>query len=221
MKAEHRKELETNILADRMGRAIQSMKQRPDKRLIFWGLLVLAVLVIGWFFFRKSQLTRDESSRDWRQFALNEFEPRGLKSENNTSKAVLFQNAWIYLWDYGINKIGTKPNESLALLDRLENTYEELSRMAKDDPIYLPEALYALAVIEETRAIRNRDKLNSALERFKTVADKHKDTAFGKMAQDRIEILENKDKRDEVALFYQKLQEKYRVPERPPEKLFK
>ena len=29
MKAEHRKELETNVLADRMGRAIQSMKHRP------------------------------------------------------------------------------------------------------------------------------------------------------------------------------------------------
>ena len=32
MKAEHRKELQTNILADRMGRLVQRMKERPKLR---------------------------------------------------------------------------------------------------------------------------------------------------------------------------------------------
>ena len=36
MKAEHRKELETNVLADRMGRVVQKIRTRPQRRVVLY-----------------------------------------------------------------------------------------------------------------------------------------------------------------------------------------
>jgi len=46
MKAEHRKELETNALAERMGRVVQGMKQAPQKRTMLWMVLVAVAVVV-------------------------------------------------------------------------------------------------------------------------------------------------------------------------------
>src|ERR1700736_2702219 len=53
MKAEHRKELQTNILADRMGRLVQGMKLGPrPTSLVLWVLagLALATVLFYWFY---------------------------------------------------------------------------------------------------------------------------------------------------------------------------
>src|SRR5262249_39100901 len=53
MKAEHRKELQTNALADRLGRMLQGMKSRPQAApVIFWvvaGLLVVGIVGTIWY----------------------------------------------------------------------------------------------------------------------------------------------------------------------------
>src|SRR5207302_9600216 len=73
----------------------------------------------------------------------------------------------------------------------------------------LPEALFAQAVIEETRIIKDDDKWKSALAAYKEVADNHKDTAFGKLAAKRVEVLENNDKRRELLITYQDLRHEF------------
>src|SRR5271169_6126811 len=65
MKAEHRRELHTNALADHMGRMVQRMKTKPNRRAFLWialGVLVLAGL-IGYNFYRANQITT--MSRLW------------------------------------------------------------------------------------------------------------------------------------------------------------
>ena len=46
MKAEHRKELETNVLANRMGRLLETAKQKPQRGTVMWILFGVAVLVV-------------------------------------------------------------------------------------------------------------------------------------------------------------------------------
>jgi tetratricopeptide (TPR) repeat protein len=46
MKAEHRKQLETNTLADKIGGLAQSFKEGPSRNALVYGTLVVAVLVL-------------------------------------------------------------------------------------------------------------------------------------------------------------------------------
>ena len=64
MKAEHRKELQTNVLADRLGKAIQGIKEGPSRgTMLFVGVVALAGLLIfvWWYFWSTSQAA--ESAR--------------------------------------------------------------------------------------------------------------------------------------------------------------
>ena len=45
MKAEHRRELQTNALADRMGRVVQRIKAPPDRRSLLWIIAAVAVVI--------------------------------------------------------------------------------------------------------------------------------------------------------------------------------
>src|SRR4029450_1533014 len=137
--------------------AIQSMKQRPKKRAVFWTLLIVAVLIGIFIWVRRGQLTSEDNSKRWRNFLLLEnFDSMRQGSRDYTAKAARFETAWWFLWDKGIKSLGREHVMALKNLDDVEQEYENLARLCKDDPVYLPEALYALAVIEEARAIRDR-----------------------------------------------------------------
>src|SRR5439155_760154 len=62
MKAEHRKELQTNALADRMGRFVQRIKTRPKRGPVLWiaaGAIVLVLLgIVMWM---RGQRQRENS----------------------------------------------------------------------------------------------------------------------------------------------------------------
>lgn len=222
MKAEHRKELETNVLADRMGRAIQSMKHRPRKRTVLWVIIIGGLLIGWWVWMRSKQLAREENSIRWLTLGVGDFNGLRGSEKNNAILAANFESAWYALWEEGIKNLAKAPDTTLIRLEALKEKYEQLATMAKDDPVLLPEALYAIAVIDETRAIRDRKYLEEALSSYHLVADKHKDSAFGKLALDRIEILEDSAKRAEVANFYNDLYNTWhdRIKEVPLEKRF-
>src|SRR5262245_4676738 len=65
MKAEHRKELQTNTLADNLGKWLQGMKSRPSTgSVVIWAFVALAAaLFLGWWFYSKSQ--EKERSQLW------------------------------------------------------------------------------------------------------------------------------------------------------------
>jgi hypothetical protein len=212
MKAEHRKELETNALAERMGRVVQGIKQKPQKRTMLWMVAAAVVVVIILFFWRRGVQRAEENSRNW--MILGAGSGQNLEflvkedPQSNQAKAVEFESRYA-IFRYLLERLTTDPNIVLANLDNLAQGYRELEKLCKDDKVLLPEALFAQAVIEETRILKDDDKWKSALAAYKVVADNHKDSAFGKLAAKRVEVLENNDKRRELLLTYQDLRREF------------
>src|SRR5262245_27799992 len=65
MKAEHRKELETNALAEGMGRMIRGMRERPQRRgVVIWAGVIVVLLGLGiWWWYDRIQ--RDIYAEGW------------------------------------------------------------------------------------------------------------------------------------------------------------
>src|SRR5205807_2063556 len=60
MKAEHRKELETNVLAQQIEKAYQGLRQGPSRTLLFWvggAVAVLLVFLLFRYFMSTSEAT--------------------------------------------------------------------------------------------------------------------------------------------------------------------
>jgi hypothetical protein len=208
MKAEHRKELQTNILADRMGRFVQRMKERPKKRVLLYVMLIVAVAV-GLFIFTRFRSTAAlEESERW-MWLEDGFQPymdalREKYPETNAGKAARFQYAWMGVWDDGLKELAVDPVRALGNLDVAERMFLKLKKECDGDSIWEPEALYGLAVIEESRAIRLKERaehLAEALKQYKNLAEKHKNSARGKVAAQRAEAIEKRGK--EIADFYE------------------
>ena len=117
--------------------------------------------------------------------------------------------------------LATNPKVSLKSLDTLDEIYDDLAKQCKDDKVLLPEALYARAVIQETRIIKPEENWQAALDAYKLVADNHKDTALGKLARKRVDILSDKDKREKLLNIYRDLRIEFvredHMPTFPPE----
>jgi hypothetical protein len=221
MKAEHRKELQTNVLADRMGRLVQQMKTKPRRRTVLYVIAAVVVFLGLFFFFRARQLGAQERSEQWFMledgFKLYIDKLRSEFPETNAGKAARFQYAWLATWDLGLKRLGADPVQSLDNLEVAEKLYKKLAEDCAGDPVWEPEALYAIAVIEEARALRRdeRDKhLEKALDMYKKLARDHKDSAHGKEAQKRVKLLENKDKARDILDFYAELDTRLQVEKR-------
>src|SRR5437762_11293650 len=65
MKAEHRKQLHTNALADRMGKLVNTLKQKPQKRTVLYVILGLAAVLAVFIWYRYNTNKKLERSQLW------------------------------------------------------------------------------------------------------------------------------------------------------------
>jgi hypothetical protein len=68
MKAEHRKELGTNVLADYLGTALQHAKEGPSQKTLIYGgivLLVVALIATFWYFSTRSKANDSARWEEW------------------------------------------------------------------------------------------------------------------------------------------------------------
>ncbi|MCI0465186.1 MAG: hypothetical protein L0Z62_50330 [Gemmataceae bacterium] len=232
MKAEHRKELQTNALADRMGRFIQRMKTRPSRGSVLTVFLILLVVaaIIFFFWVRGRSGTRD--AKRWVEFdRLRDSEEKWRElgsdySQLPVGRASRFQLAWAYLWDGGIRDLMRSPFQASKNIQQAREWYAKLAEECKDDPVWGAEALYNQAVAEEALAAVSVDRLvptepfapspekhlDAALELYKEVATTYKDSAHGKDAQKRADELADKEgARLRISDFYQGLSNQLRL----------
>lgn len=217
MKAEHRKELETNVLADRLGRMVTNLKQGPQRGVTVYVVLGVLVAALAFIVVRWYRVTKTETTEAWVAFALGgAYDPLGMGPEGRLLRenhpetkpgiAQRFVLAAHILWEEGIKKLGTTDQKgALEKIDLAQKVYELLKTDAAGDPLLEPEAMYALAQIEECRAIEDRDKLESAKELYEELAKAHPNSPYGQLAQKRAEVLSDRARRDEVADVYVEL----------------
>jgi hypothetical protein len=206
MKAEHRKELQTNTLAASMTRLVQRVKTRPQRRTVLWvvGSAVIILLVVGYLWLMGNRHALD--SQLWLIVDLPT--PEGMKELNTVypssrqGLAARFQLAYIELWEVGIKQIPTNPKATDFIKQAMAH-YTDLAEEAKDDPILLAEARYQMAVGQESLALVDPRGLDDAVRLYKKVdSEPCKDTARAVDARERLKVLENARSRQEVDMRY-------------------
>lgn len=223
MKAEHRKELERNALAEGMGRMIRGVKERPSRRsaYIWLGVVLLAAGLGLWYFF--SNQSRNNNAETWARldtatdfttiigmaFDISE----GQKGEpapilNNQGKVARFQYAWLVLWEDGIKVLTKSPEEATRNITTAKSLFDTLAEECSDDPVLGPEAYYAIAVAEESLAADPalvERQLNEAKKAYAKVAEKYPNSAYGLQAKKRVDALTTADQRAQIEGFYSRM----------------
>jgi len=122
--------------------------------------------------------------------------------DTNQGKAARFQYAWFLFWEQGIKRLGIESGDALKKLDSAGAFYTKLAEDCADDPVWEPEALYGLAVIEETRAAQEIKRLEDAKTRYENLVKKYKDSARGKLADQWLQDYDDPEKRLALESFY-------------------
>jgi hypothetical protein len=203
MKAEHRKELQTNVLADTLGRALQGMKQRPSRNTVLVATLVLlaVVLFVVWRYFSTSAAESD--SDHWVQLdslatpeQLEKFTENKDLQDSAQGRLASFKLARLKL-NQGLRDLGSLRSRALEDIRKAAQTYEKLAADTGTPPLLQQEALLGAAKAHEALAEAggaNRGEasaeLNAAKERYRKLKDGHPDSTLGQDAAKQLERLE-------------------------------
>jgi tetratricopeptide (TPR) repeat protein len=196
MKAEHRKELQTNVLADRLGKAIQGIKEGPSRgTLLLVGVAALAglLLFIWWYFWSTS---RAADSARWVQWddlntaaQLDSFVQNKDNQGTTQARLARFQIARRSLLE-GLRELGSARAAALENIRKAAQRYEELIGESSESPLLLQEALLGAGKANESLG-----DVEKAKRYYKQLADQHPNTSFGKDAKAQLDRLE-KDGKD-------------------------
>ena len=218
MKAEHRKELQTNYLADRMGRLMQGMKAGPQNTgsMVIWVLVALTIgTVVVWY------IAGMNSNRSplWVRFEQDSdrHDLEGLMQLANANpgtlpaRAARLQRARISLEEGLASLYGIQREAAVSQVKQARQLYADLAQECTDDPILAPQALMGAAKAEEALAgIPKTDdaneslgSLDKALEYYRRLTKNYPNSFLAKAAQERVDSLEKN--RDDADKFYQEM----------------
>ena len=200
MKAEHRKELETNVLAHQLERAYQGIKQGPSRATILWiggAAVVLLVYLLFRYFMASSEAT---ASARW--LTLDEVVfPEQLKEVIDKSdlkdtpqgRLARFKEARLNL-SQGMRDLGTNPESASKHVEDAVKTYEELAKTSGRVPLLEQEALWGAAKGNEALGETAR-----ATALYKRLADQFPSSALGKDAEKQLKRLEDPNNQADLA----------------------
>jgi hypothetical protein len=203
MKAEHRRELNTNALADHMGRLVQGMKQPTEAgSLVLWVIGAVALLSIGgWYVFSGPA----SWAGYWMQFddapnAERLSEVASASQGTMPARAARFQKARVELRE-GLRSICSAEQRPKAI-DELEDArqgFVELAAECKDSPLLQQEALLGAAQAEESLIgvptkddpAKSRGSLPRAVDLYRQIVKAYPEGYFVDVANQRIGELES------------------------------
>jgi hypothetical protein len=228
MKAEHRHQLQTNALADRMGRLLQGMKSAPKSTsTLVWvfALLVLATFAV-WQYAVSS--TGRERSALWTSVDEATRNPtagsealRNISNENPGSIAGRAARFQLARWNLqqGLERIVGDPALALPRFLDARKLYSELIPDCVDTPALTQEAMMGKATAEESLAgiaksapaeqppgtensepAGEQNYLEQALQDYRALANMYPESILGKQAAKRADELETS--RSKIEQFY-------------------
>jgi hypothetical protein len=222
MKAAHRKELHTNLLADRMGRLVEGMKTAPrSTSLMVWVFVVLALGTLGVWRYAASA-TYSQRSALWVSVDTASHNPEnGIRQLANIGKEIpgslagrtaRFELARIRL-EQGQTSLTAFVQRAGAVesVEEARRLYGQLVNECADSPLLTQEAMMGVAKAEESLAgvadpkdpEKKLGDLGRALEDYQQLAAKYPDSVLGKAAAKRAEELQQQG--SEVERFYKEL----------------
>ena len=174
MKAEHRHQLHTNVLADRMGRVLQGMKSAPKSTsTLVWVFVLVALATFAVWQYAASSTVKDRSqlwtrvdeiTHDpslWTRVDRDSKEPLGALKLNELAvenagtipvRAARFELARWHL-RHGLDALtGSVRSDALPHLKKSKELYGELVPQCIDVPLLAQEALMGMATAEEALA---------------------------------------------------------------------
>jgi hypothetical protein len=208
MKAEHRKELQTNVLADTLGRFWLNLKTAPSSStVVIWVFVLLAVglLVLWRYWYLNTQAT---NSVLWVKVenASNQEDLDAIIAKDSGShpaRAARFLKARLLLRQ-GLEQLcdafEDHRKEALDKVAEAGKLYQELARESTDNRLLLQEARLGMAVAKETQG-----DLTEAREEYRKIAEEKPETAITKQAAEQAERLAQGDTK--VEKFYADLKE--------------
>jgi hypothetical protein len=245
MKAEHRKELNTNTLAAGMGRLVQTIKKKPERRTVLWILLGLGVVLVPVLFFTLRSVGRNRDAGLWAKLDGDQkglFELIQVYPRTKQGQAARFQYAWLLLWEAGIKELPKPPDPRdkdrggpVENIKAAKELYEGLANEV-EDPTLAAEAWYHIGIAEESLAVNPdwnfadpkaddpvKKALESAIQYYKKVVADYEKTAYADEARARLKLLQGKE-RAEIEEQYRRLRTelfitRFRAPQRQFEDL--
>jgi tetratricopeptide (TPR) repeat protein len=232
MKAEHRHELKTNVLADTLGRAVQGLKAGPSRQSLLIGAVAVVVIAIGvtayfiwngqkagrsalWEKFDGAGGTLDSAANpDDLQAALGKYKELAEKNPGTLAgTAAQFDRARILLHRGLENLYSRERDSALADLHEARKLYGDLvadSSLRKDYPLLAGEAMMGAAKADESLG-----DLDKALEGYKNLVKTYPQGALHDAADKRAAYLADADNRARLKALYDKLDEQAK-PETTP-----
>jgi tetratricopeptide (TPR) repeat protein len=219
MKAEKRKELQTNVLADRLGKLVQGFREgfgRPSNTwLLIWGGIIAVIVVVIGIKVYSNSVTRSRSA-EWLSLAEadNLSDVERIAEKNPKAKATQiarFQLARVYLrrgMEHFVSTISDGRKDALRDLDEAAKLYGELATEVKDNPILTQEALLGIGKAREAL-----NELDDALAAYEQLASRYPDSVDGKEAAERAKKL--RENKAQVSAFYKELDKKASPPTNP------
>lgn len=200
MKSERRHELQTNELADWVGKRLEAY----GPHLKTAGAVVLAIAALGLAYVVVSQRQTAAAGQSWeayfRALLLREPEEMGATLEKvAVSEGATLPGLWARQTEAdvdlenGSRKLFRDRDEALSDLARAEKNYLEVEKTATAYPELLERCRYGLA-----QAYECQGKLDKAREKYEEVVKADPNGAIGKMAAKRAKLVGN----ERVAEFY-------------------
>lgn len=195
MKAEHRKELMTNTLANRLGSAIQGMREGPSRGtmlfLVAAGLILLLVLV--WRYFSAS--AEESASARWLEWdkltspkELEKFAENKDAQEHMPGRLARLAEARRALYE-GLRNLGDPVvrTEAQKNIRKAADLYDKLADELADQPL-----LHQQVLMDAAKAHESLGEIDQARKFYQQLAQKYAKTSLGEEAS-------KQDKRVEAA----------------------
>jgi tetratricopeptide (TPR) repeat protein len=192
MKAEHRKELETNKLADKIGGFVQSFKEGPSRNAVIYGSLVgvvlLLLIIYRWV---SANTTASDSARwlSWDQVATR----TGLESfatengETEQGRLARFELARLDLVD-GLARLGSpiSRTDGIKSVRRAAEAYKKLAGESGNTPQLTQEAM-----LNTAKALESLGEYGEAKQWYERLARQYPQSLKGKNAAEQAKALDS------------------------------
>jgi hypothetical protein len=183
MKAEHRKELQTNALADHLGRFLQSLTANPGP--LFWyllgGVILVVALFYGWRYFSASsakgrslqwiQLDEATSLDDLNHIIQDHSGTTAARTARFLKARKLMQDGQSQLY-YPSGR-----TQALTNIDEAGQLYDKLAGECKDMPVLAQESLMGKATAQVIKG-----ELTEAIATYKDLANRYPQSFQGAAA---------------------------------------